>query len=80
MASTRPWDGCSPWRSGYIGGPGTLALVGVAIHTAAMLAVTAAIAGVVYQWVGIEILRRAWLNVDALWVAGLVMTALFKTF
>jgi len=73
---------CTP-AAGSDGGPATLALMGVAIHTAAMLAVTAAIAGVVYEWVGIEILRRAWLNVDVLWVAGLVMTAaltLFNTF
>ena len=48
--------------------------VGVGIHTAAMLAVTAAIAGIVYEWVGVEILRRAWLNVDLVWTVALVAT------
>ena len=58
-------------------GPAVLALVGVGVHTAAMLAVTAAIAGIVYEWVGVEILRHAWLNVDLLWtVALLAMGAL----
>jgi hypothetical protein len=56
------------------GGPAALALIGVGIHTAAMLAVTAAIAGLVYEWVGVEILRRAWLNVDLIWTVALVAT------
>ena len=36
-----------------------------------MLAVTAAIAGIVYEWAGVEILRYAWLNVDLLWTVAL---------
>jgi hypothetical protein len=55
-------------------GPATLALAGVAIHTGAMLAVTAAVAGAVYEWVGLEVLRHAWLNVDALWIGALTAT------
>jgi len=47
------------------------ALTGVGVHTVAMLAVTGGIAAVVYEWVGLEILRSAWLNVDALWVTAL---------
>jgi hypothetical protein len=39
-------------------------LGGVGIHTLAMLTVTAAIAATVYEWVGVEILRRAWMNAD----------------
>ena len=64
---------CSP-AAGSDGGPAALALMGVGIHTAAMLAVTAAIAGIVYEWVGVEILRRAWLNVDLVWTVALVAT------
>ncbi len=48
----------------------TLAAVGV--HTGAMLAVTGLIAVIVYEWVGLAILRTAWLNVDLLWTAALV--------
>jgi len=50
------------------------ALAGVGIHTLAMMATTAAIAVVVYEWLGVAILRRAWLNFDLLWVATLAAT------
>ena len=59
--------------SGDGASPAALALAGVAVHTGAMLAVTAAVAGAVYEWVGVAILRHAWVNVDALWIAALVV-------
>jgi len=37
-----------------------------------MLSVTAASAAAVYEWVGVEVLCRAWLNVDAIWVTALL--------
>jgi hypothetical protein len=43
-------------------------------HTAAMLAAMAAVALVVYETVGLTVLRRAWLNLDLLWALA-VMTA-----
>ena len=43
-----------------------------ALHTAAMLIVTAAMAIAVYEWVGLELLRRAWINVDLVWTWALV--------
>ena len=49
--------------------PVSLAAVGV--HTAAMLAVTGAIASVVYHWAGLEFLRRGWINLDLLWTIAL---------
>jgi hypothetical protein len=48
------------------------ALIGVGLHTLAMLAVTGAIAAAVYEWVGLEILRSAWVNLDFLWTLALV--------
>lgn len=54
---------------------GTSAATGfaaVAVHTAAMLAVAGAIAVAVYEWVGLEFLRRGWINLDLLWVLALV--------
>lgn len=39
----------------------------VALHTLAMVAVAGAIAVAVYQFVGVGILRRGWLNLDRLW-------------
>ncbi len=42
------------------------------VHTAAMLAVTALIAWIVYTWVGLMVLRRSWINLDLLWSAALI--------
>jgi hypothetical protein len=51
-----------------------LAIVGV--HTLAMLAVTTAIALIVYQWVGLGFLRRGWFNIDLVWSAALFVSGL----
>jgi hypothetical protein len=48
------------------------ALAGIAVHTLAMLTVTAAIAILVYEWIGLEVLRHAWINVDVIWIAALI--------
>ena len=50
------------------------ALAAVGLHSAAMLAVAGVIAVVVYQKVGVEVLRRAWVNLDLIWVGALVVT------
>ena len=50
------------------------ALAAVGVHAAAMLAVAGVIAVVVYQKVGVEVLRRAWVNLDLLWVGTLAVT------
>jgi hypothetical protein len=49
------------------------ALAAVGLHSLAMLAVAGAIAVVVYQKVGVEVLRRAWINLDLLWAGALVV-------
>jgi hypothetical protein len=46
--------------------------VAAAIHTAAMVVVAGVIAFCVYQFLGLRILRTAWLNVDRVWAAALV--------
>jgi hypothetical protein len=51
-----------------------LALVGV--HTVAMLLVMAGVALVVYQTIGLGVLRRAWINVDLIWAAALIMAGI----
>jgi len=51
-------------------------LAAVGVHTLAMLAVTAVIATVVYEWVGLAVLRRGWINFDLLWTLALVATGL----
>ena len=60
---------------------GSGALLGAAaalVHTLAMLAAMGAVALIVYEKVGLGVLRRAWLNLDAIW-AGAVVTAGFAT-
>ena len=47
------------------------ALLGVGLHTLAMLSVTAAIAVTVYEWLGLAMLRRAWINLDLIWSLAL---------
>lgn len=53
-----------------------IALAAVAVHSLAMLAVTGAIALVVYGWLGVAFLRRGWLNLDRLWSFALVAAGL----
>ena len=55
-------------------GTALAAVMAVGLHTLAMLAMTALLAGVVYEWVGLAILRRAWLNLDLLWTGALALT------
>jgi hypothetical protein len=51
-----------------------ISLAAVGVHTLAMLAVTAAIAVAVYDWVGVAFLRRGWINLDLVWTAALATT------
>ncbi len=44
----------------------------VILHTSAMFAVMGTIAIVVYQWLGLRILRSAWINLDAIWAGALI--------
>jgi hypothetical protein len=48
----------------------------VLLHTAAMLAVMGPVAIAVYDWVGLGILRKAWINVDKVWAATLMGSGL----
>jgi hypothetical protein len=50
-----------------------VAVAGVAVHTAAMLATIAVIAGAVYAWSGVGFLRRGWINLDRIWLAALAL-------
>jgi hypothetical protein len=49
-----------------------LSLTAVGVHSAAMLAVTGVVSVIVYEWVGVNFLRRAWINFDAVWSIVLV--------
>lgn len=55
-------------------------LVPVGVHTLGYLVVTSAVALVVYEKLGVAILRRAWLNLDLLWAIALVLTGILTLF
>jgi hypothetical protein len=46
------------------------------VHTAGYLLVTGVIAVIVYEKVGVGFLRKAWVNLDLIWAAALVMTGI----
>jgi hypothetical protein len=69
----------APANSALAAGLGDVDLIAVAaplVHTLGYLLVTVAVAVVVYEKVGLRILRRAWINLDAAWAVALVATAL----
>ena len=47
------------------------------VHTLGYLLATGLIAFVVYEKVGLEVLRRAWVNLDLIWALALIATAGF---
>lgn len=49
-------------------------LLAVGVHTGAMLCVAGLLALVIYAFVGVEVLRRAWVNLDLVWVGALAFT------
>jgi hypothetical protein len=51
-----------------------LALVAVGVHTLAMLLVTGVLAVLTYEWLGVGVLRRGWINFDMLWTSVLLAT------
>ena len=58
-------------------GPGAdwaVGLAGTGVHTVGYLAVTLLAAVIVYEWVGLRLLRTAWINVNLLWAGALIVT------
>jgi hypothetical protein len=58
------------------GGSAPITIVAIGVHTGVMLAVSGVIAVVIYEWVGLSILRSAWINVDLIWTAALATTGI----
>jgi hypothetical protein len=57
-------SGSAPhWLSG--------AMTAIGLHTAVMLAMIAGISAIVYDWVGLAVLRSGWINFDLIWIAAL---------
>jgi hypothetical protein len=60
----------------HVHGATTLAsgLAATAVHSGSYLLVTAAIAWVVFHKLGVGLLRKAWINLDVIWAAALILS------
>jgi len=47
----------------------------VLVHTLGYLLMTGAVAFIVYEKVGLDLLRKAWVNLDIIWVGALIVAA-----
>jgi hypothetical protein len=52
----------------------SLLAASVAVHTLGYLLMTALVAIVVYEKLGVAMLRRAWFNIDLVWMTALMVT------
>jgi hypothetical protein len=52
----------------------------VVVHTAAMLVVMGVVALLVYDKLGVDVLRRAWLNVDLVWAVAVLAAGVVTLF
>jgi hypothetical protein len=50
-------------------------VVGIALHVVAMLAVMGVVAVLVYDRLGLKVLRTAWINTEQLWAGAFVLAA-----
>jgi hypothetical protein len=55
-------------------------LAAVLVHTLAMLLAMSATAIAVYEKLGLAMLRRAWVNLDALWAVAVIAAGIFTLF
>jgi hypothetical protein len=60
-----------PASDGGSGESLVVSLLAVGLHTVAMLVVAGLVAIVVYKRVGVDVLRRAWINVDLVWIGAI---------
>jgi len=58
----------------------SLLIAAVVVHTLGYLLTTTLVAIVIYEKLGIAILRRAWFNIDLVWMLALMITGVFILF
>jgi hypothetical protein len=57
-----------------------IATAAIAVHTLSHLVVSGLIAWVVYDFIGLAILRRSWINLDLIWCFSLIGAAIILFF
>ena len=63
-----------------VGGTLATTLLATALHATGYLAITGVVALVVFEKLGVGLLRKAWLNTDVMWAAALVITGVTTMF
>jgi hypothetical protein len=76
LGAEAPHAGHAMQRAALWSGDSAIGVAITAIHTAGYLAVAGLIAWVVYERVGLRILRTGWINLDLIWAVSLIATAL----
>jgi hypothetical protein len=54
--------------------------VALVVHTLGYLAATFAVALIVYEKLGLALLRSAWINLDVVWCVALIATGIIALF
>jgi hypothetical protein len=57
----------------HSGGAIPLAIAAAGVHSLTMLAAIGVISVTVYEWIGVDFLRRGWINLDKIWAAALLL-------
>lgn len=70
VLSAAPRDGT---LQAALDGPAELALAAAVVHGLAMLVTSAVVAVVVYEVVGLRVLRSAWVNLDRVWAGAFLL-------
>ena len=66
--------------AGLSGGSLGVAVLALTVHLAAVVLVMGAVALVVYEKLGLAMLRKAWVNLDLIWAGALVVAGAFTLF
>ena len=56
------------------------AALGITLHVAAMLAVMFVVARLVYDHLGVAVVKQAWVNLDAVWAGAFVLAGVLTLF
>jgi hypothetical protein len=67
-------------EAGLSGASLSVAALALTVHLAAVVLVMGAVALVVYDKLGLAILRKAWVNLDVVWAGALVAAGVFTLF
>ncbi len=66
--------------AGLLDQPLLAGLAAAGVHTLGMLAAASVIAVAAYQWLGLSLLRRSWVNLDRIWAVALIGAGAFTLF